>query len=81
MEGTNFLRDTTVLFFSNVRISKIIDESSFTMINMSHDAYNRWFFFSLEFLCRGEIGSIDDADDLKLLFRNNIIFRVHHLFS
>lgn len=51
------------------------------MINMPHDCYNRRFLFHFKFLVSSKIGSIDDADNLELLFGNNVIFRVYHLFS
>jgi hypothetical protein len=51
------------------------------MINMAHNGYNRRFFFHLEFLVCSKISTIDDADDLKLLFGNYVIFWVYHLFS
>ncbi len=81
MKGTNFLCDTSMLFFGNVGISQIINKSGFTMIDMSHDGYNGRFLFHLEFLCGSEIGSIDDTNDFKFFFGNNVIFRVYHLFT
>jgi hypothetical protein len=81
MKGTDFLGDTSMLFFGNVGLSEIIDKSGFAMIDMAHDGYNRRFLFHLKFLCGSEIGSIDDADDFEFLFGNDVIFGVDHLFA
>jgi hypothetical protein len=81
VEGSNFLCDSAMPLFSDVRIPEIIDEGSFAMINMTHDGYNWRFLFRLEFLTGIEVGSVDDADNFELLFRDYIIFGVYHLFS
>lgn len=81
MKGTNFLCNTTMLFFRNIRFSEKINESSFTMINMPHNRYYRGFFFHLEFLIRFNVGSIDNTDHFELLFWNYIIFWIDHHFS
>lgn len=70
MKGTNFLCNSTVLFLSNIGISKIVNKGSFAMINMSHDCYNWWFLLHFEFLTWIEISTIDDADNFELLFWN-----------
>ena len=51
------------------------------MINLSHDCYNRRLLFHLKFVAGIKIGSVDNTDDLELLFWNYIISGIYHLLS
>lgn len=63
MESSYFLGNTSNLSLSDIRFSKVVNECGFTVIDMSHDCNNWWFFFIIHlviYLFR-EFDTIDDG--------------------
>jgi hypothetical protein len=56
MEGTNLLSDTTIFAFSDLAVSKEIQESCFSMIDMAHDC-DDWLGYDRFDTGRGTLGS------------------------
>ncbi len=78
MKGTDFLRDTSMLFFGNVGLSEIINKSGFAMIDMPMMVTTGDFFFISNFYVEARLvsGFIDDSDDFKYFFGNDVIFGI-----
>ena len=84
VKSSYFLSDSSNLTLNNIRMSKIVNKCSFSMINMSHDSNDGWFFihFNLCFLLiEIDFFSIDDIKKPNLFWVDKIKFTVIKLFS
>ena len=74
VEGSYFLSDSSYLPLSNIRMSKKINKSCFSMINMPHDGDYRRFFIQIvwTFLLKCSLFPIDNGKKANL-FRTDIV--------